>query len=175
MSLPMRRAGPVLRYGAGMREYPSRPTSPVSLSSRRRPVSRVSRVHTGRPLEKARTATRQPLHRKKRKDMTTDVWTSEKIRETFLGYFESKGHSRMASSSLIPVGDPTLLFTSAGMVQFKSYFTGEAEPPNRQADHVSEVLPHSRHRGGGRRHAQHLVRDARQHQHRQTTSRSRSR
>lgn len=59
-------------------------------------------------------------------------WTSENVRETFLSYFESQGHSRMASSSLIPVGDPTLLFTSAGMVQFKSYFTGEAQPPNRR-------------------------------------------
>ena len=64
--------------------------------------------------------------------MSKENWTSERVRDTFLGYFESQGHSRMASASLIPVGDPTLLFTSAGMVQFKSYFTGEAEPPNRR-------------------------------------------
>ena len=65
-------------------------------------------------------------------DMSKENWTSERVRETFLNYFESHGHSRMASASLIPVGDPTLLFTSAGMVQFKYYFTGEAEPPNRR-------------------------------------------
>ena len=64
--------------------------------------------------------------------MSNQNWTSERVRETFLNYFESHGHSRMASASLIPVGDPTLLFTSAGMVQFKHYFTGESEPPNHR-------------------------------------------
>ena len=54
------------------------------------------------------------------------------IRQTFLEFFQSKGHTLMPSASLVPAGDPTLLFTSAGMVPFKPYFMGEATPPARR-------------------------------------------
>ncbi|HEX7387915.1 MAG TPA: alanine--tRNA ligase [Castellaniella sp.] len=50
--------------------------------------------------------------------------TSE-IRQKFLSFFESKGHQVVASSPLVPANDPTLLFTNAGMVQFKDVFTGK--------------------------------------------------
>jgi alanyl-tRNA synthetase len=57
---------------------------------------------------------------------------SDEIRAAFLSFFEEKGHKVIPSSSLVPKGDPTLLLTTAGMVQVKPYFLGEAEPPSRR-------------------------------------------
>ena len=51
--------------------------------------------------------------------------TVNDIRNEFLSFFESKGHTRVESSSLVPQNDPTLMFTNAGMVQFKDVFTGK--------------------------------------------------
>jgi len=59
--------------------------------------------------------------------------TGSAIRESFLKFFEGKGHTRVASSSLIPKDDPTLLFTNAGMVQFKNCFLGVEDPGYRRA------------------------------------------
>ncbi|HSM91483.1 MAG TPA: alanine--tRNA ligase [Anaeromyxobacteraceae bacterium] len=51
--------------------------------------------------------------------------TAAEIRELFLRFFEERGHRRVTSSGLVPQNDPTLLFTNAGMVQFKDVFTGK--------------------------------------------------
>jgi alanyl-tRNA synthetase len=62
------------------------------------------------------------------------------IRETFLRFFEGRGHRRVASASLVPDGDPTLLFVNAGMVPFKRTFLGEEARPYATATTSQKCL-----------------------------------
>ena len=59
--------------------------------------------------------------------------TTSEIRRSFLDFFESRGHTVVASSPLVPANDPTLLFTNAGMVQFKDVFLGREKAPYTRA------------------------------------------
>ena len=59
--------------------------------------------------------------------------SSAELRKLFLDYFRDHGHEVVASSPLVPINDTTLLFTNAGMVQFKDVFTGREHRPYRRA------------------------------------------
>src|SRR5437016_14636861 len=81
------------------------------------------------------------------------------IREAFLRYFERNGHTRVPSSPLVPAGDPTLLFTNAGMVQFKRVFLGE-----ERRDYVRATSSQKCVRAGGKHNdLENVGRTARHH------------
>src|SRR6185369_7589056 len=85
--------------------------------------------------------------------------TGSQIREAFLRYFERNGHTRVRSSSLVPANDPTLLFTNAGMVQFKSIFLGE-----EKRDYVRATTCQKCVRAGGKHNdLENVGRTARHH------------
>src|SRR5580658_1218131 len=71
--------------------------------------------------------------------------SGNEIRETFLRFFASKGHRRVHSSSLVPANDPTLLFTNAGMNQFKDVFLGAERRDYNRATTSQKVV-----RAGGK-------------------------
>lgn len=75
----------------------------------------------------------------------TPTTTVADIRKTFLDFFASKGHTIVASSSLVPGNDPTLMFTNSGMVQFKDVFLGTDKRPYTRATSVQACL-----RAGGK-------------------------
>ncbi len=81
------------------------------------------------------------------------------IRETFLKFFEKRGHRRVRSTSLVPAGDPTLLFTNAGMNQFKDVFLGLEQRDYRRAATVQKCV-----RAGGKHNdLENVGRTARHH------------
>jgi alanyl-tRNA synthetase len=62
------------------------------------------------------------------------------LRRTFLEFYTARGHKIVPSAPLVPKDDPSLLFTGAGMVQFKPYFAGTVEPPYRRAVCIQKCL-----------------------------------
>ena len=93
--------------------------------------------------------------------------TSNEIRSSFLKYFEENGHRIVPSSPLVPADDPTLLFTNAGMNQFKDTLLGREKRDYTRADDVAEGDARQRQaqRPGQRRAvapAPHLLPDARE-------------
>ena len=70
----------------------------------------------------------------------TETWTSDKIRQAFLDYFEARGHTIVPSASLVPQDDPTLLFTNAGMNQFKDVFLGTGVRSYTRAADTQKVM-----------------------------------
>src|SRR5689334_15514228 len=85
--------------------------------------------------------------------------TTSQIREEFLRYFEANAHRRVASSSLVPAGDPTLLFTNAGMNQFKDVFLGR-EPRDYSRATTSQKCVRA---GGKHNDLENVGRTARHH------------
>ena len=87
------------------------------------------------------------------------MFTTSQIREAFLDYFEKNGHRRVTSSSLVPAGDPTLLFTNAGMNQFKDAFLGR-----EQRDYTRATTSQKCVRAGGKHNdLENVGRTARHH------------
>ncbi len=67
-------------------------------------------------------------------------FTTDQIRELFLSFFESKGHTRVKSAPLVPENDPSLLFVNAGMVPFKNVFLGVEKRPYKRATSCQKCL-----------------------------------
>jgi len=87
------------------------------------------------------------------------LWTADRVRQTFFEFFQQRSHVFVSGSSVVPQNDPTLLFTNAGMNQFKPVFLGdvdaERELGTRRAVNVQKCI-----RAGGKHNGAYVYGDA---------------
>ncbi len=119
---------------------------PVDPQGRRPRASRIARATSHR----SRRRTRGPRHtlqdRPRAPSRSNEfIMKTDELRDAFLDFFVAKGCVRRPSDVLVP-NDPTVLFTPAGMNQFKKEFMGLGDPNFKRADHLPEMPAHRRHR-----------------------------
>ena len=68
------------------------------------------------------------------------MYSSREIRQRFLDFFQNKAHQIVASAPIVVKNDPTLMFTNAGMNQFKDYFLGNKKAPNKRVADTQKCL-----------------------------------
>lgn len=105
-------------------------------------AKKKSKVQTSGVVRKASASKTSTGARPTSPDTTATArsWRLADIRRAWIEYFEGQKHLHLPSAGLIPAGDPTLLFTTAGMVQFKPYFAGAETPPSRRAITIQKCL-----------------------------------
>ena len=108
---------------ASVKATAKKTTKPTPKSKATKPKTTKAKV--AKPTTRVNTAVAAP-----RPDR---VLSAAEIRQQFLDFFKARGHTIVPSMPLIPVGDQTLLFTNAGMVQFKDVFVGLDKRPYTRA------------------------------------------
>ncbi|MEQ9367392.1 MAG: alanine--tRNA ligase [Leptospirales bacterium] len=91
-------------------------------------------------MKKTTANSKTPKASKGASTSASNEWTVARLRREWVDYFKSQDHTQTASAGLIPAGDPTLLFTTAGMVQFKAFFAGTEKPPHPRTATIQKCL-----------------------------------